>query len=171
MTRLNRNRENLRGFTLVELLVVILLISILGGLIFSISSGVFQKGNRSRAASELQAISVALEAYRSRFGDYPNVQTARQLFDALDGKLDPKGNPLTPAFPPFLEAGQISLGDEDNPELLDPWGLPYVYVYNEPNVQTKISGYKLFSVGPDGESSSDGDGPDQTDEDNLRYDD
>ncbi|MCZ6673185.1 MAG: type II secretion system protein GspG [Verrucomicrobia bacterium] len=166
-----KNDPSRRGFTLVELMVVILLISILAGLMFSLSTGVFQKGERSTAESQLQAISVTLEAYRNRFGDYPDVVTPRQLFDALDGKLGPRGQLLTPPYPPFLEAGQFALGDEENPELLDPWGQPYVYIYQEPDAQTRLSGFDLFSRGPDGKASIDGDGAATLDDDNLRYDD
>ena len=160
-----------RGFTLAELMVVILLIAILSGLVFSISSGVFEKGERSTAESQLQAISVALESYRNRFGDYPDVLTSRQFFDALDGKLGPQGQLLSPPFPPFLEAGQFALSDAENPELLDPWGQPYVYIYHEPDSQTRLTSFDLFSKGPDGKASSDGESATTLDDDNLQYDD
>ena len=143
MTHLTQFDPFRRGFTLAELLVVILLLGILAGLLFSVSSGVFEKVERSLASSELKAISVALESYRLRFGDYPDVTTDR-LFDALDGKLGPKGNPLSPEFPPFLEAGQFSLGDEDNPELLDPCGQAYQYTYTKGTGTEVITWYLLF---------------------------
>ena len=92
--------------------------------------------------------------------------TARQLFDALDGRLGPKGNPLTPAFPPFLEAGQFSLGNEDNPELLDPWEQPYQYRYAEGTDAESTTGYLLFPMGPV-KSSQAGDGEELEDEDNI----
>lgn len=172
MTRHRQPQLARRGFTLIELLIVVLLLAILGGLLFSVSSGVFQKGDRSRAVSELQAISVALEAFRGRFGDYPEVDSAGDLFDALDGKLGPRGDKLDPQFPPFLEAGRFSLGDDENPELLDPWGKPYIYSsYLIPDTQTRQSGYSLYSNGPDGKSVNDGEGDDPVNADNLRYDD
>jgi hypothetical protein len=41
-----------------------------------------------------------LEIYRSRFGDYPDIETPRELFEALEGKLAPDGTLLDKAFPP-----------------------------------------------------------------------
>ncbi len=160
------------AFTLVELLVVIALMGILGGLIFSISPWIYRRGDSSRAISEIEAISVALEAYRMHFGDYPQARNPHQLFDALDGKLGPGVTPavLNPPVRPFLQAGQFSFGRDTLPELLDPWGHPYEYHYisREPPATT-VSGYTLFSKGPDGKASIYGEGDFQMDEDNLRY--
>lgn len=162
---------NPRGFSLIELLVVIAILALLGGLLFSIANGIFGKGDRSRAESELQAISVALESYRLRFGDYPNVNTPKQLFAALDGKLGPDGFLLAKPFPPILEAGGFSMSDSDSPELMDPWEEPYRYTYVEPDSSAKQSCYRIFSGGPDKKYTVKGDTDDPIDSDNLRYDD
>jgi type II secretory pathway pseudopilin PulG len=152
---------------LVELMVVILIIGILAGLLFSISHGIFARGDRSRATAELQAISVALESYRLRFGDYPDLVGSGQLFQALDGKLGPKGNTLDPAFPPFLESGIFSIDDVGSPELLDPWMQPYQYLYLPIDGSRVQSGYLLFSSGPDKNSSKTGDTSALEDKDNI----
>lgn len=156
-----------KGFTLVELLVVLLIVGILAGLLFSISDGIFNRGDRSRAASELTAISVALEAYRAQFSDYPDVGTPRQLFDALDGKLGPKGNTLVPPYPPFLEAGNFTIGSDESAELLDPWEEPYVYKYLKGEGARPASSFLIFFAGPDGKASPDGQGPASENDDNL----
>ena len=115
---------------------------------------------------------MALEAYRLHFGDYPQARSPRQLFDALDGKRGPGAVPtiLAPPVRPFLQAEQFSLSSDTLPELLDPWGNPYEYRYiaREPPA-TSVSGYLLFSKGPDGKASIDGLGDSGMDEDNLRY--
>lgn len=162
---------NARGFSLVELLVVIAILVLLGALLFSLSSGIFSKGDRSRAESELQAISVALESYRLRFGDYPNVTTPKQLFAALDGKLGPDGTLLAKAVPPILEGGGFSLSEADSPEFLDPWEEPYRYTYVEPDSSSRQSGYRIFSGGSDKNHTITGDTDDPIDSDNLHYDD
>lgn len=155
------------GFTLVELMVVMVIVGILAALLFSVSDGIFKRGKLSRAEAELTSISVALESYKSRFADYPDVATARQLFDALDGKLGPKGDVLEKPFPPVLEAGRFSLSSDENPELLDPWGTPYIYVYVKGVGTSSISSFLLYSAGPDGKSSANGSGSGQENEDNL----
>ena len=121
MIKIRKVGEYSFGFTLVELLVVLVIVGVLAGLLFSVSDGIFGRGQRGRAQSELEAIRVALEAYRARFGDYPEVVTSSQFFQALEGKVGPKGNLLTPPYPPFLVAGDFSLRGEETPELLDPF--------------------------------------------------
>jgi len=171
MTSLDQESWSNRGFTLAELLTILAIIAILAGLVFSVATGVFEKGDRSRGESELQVISVALETYRSRFGDYTDIETPRELFEALKGKLAPDRTLLDKAFPPLLGVGKFSFEDGENPELLDPWNEPYVYRYIQPDNQARQSAYRLFSKGPDGNSSNEGDSKDLLDEDNLRYDD
>ena len=161
------NRSERAGFTLVELMVVILILGFLATLLFSVSDGIFDRGKRSRAVAELAAISVALETYKVRFADYPDVETSRLLFDALDGKVGPKGDVLDPPFPPVLDAGRFSLGSDENPVLLDPWDVPYHYSYVEGVGTNGLSSFILFSSGPDGKSRLDGKSSEPENDDNL----
>src|SRR6202035_1574814 len=59
------------GVTIVELMVVIMIILILAALILATSSYVQNKGARSRAETEIAAISAALESYKADNGIYP----------------------------------------------------------------------------------------------------
>jgi len=59
------------SFTLIELLTVMAIIAILAALILYAGSGVMTKAMRSRAASEVQAMSTALESYKTDNGIYP----------------------------------------------------------------------------------------------------
>src|SRR5437870_12991295 len=67
-----RTRAVLRAFTIIELLVVITIIIILGGLILSTVGYVQKKGARSRAEAEIAAMSAALESYKADNGIYPS---------------------------------------------------------------------------------------------------
>src|SRR5947207_4121471 len=60
-----------RGFTIVEVLVVMTIILVLAGLVLATSSYVHNKGARSRAEAEIAAMSAALENYKADNGVYP----------------------------------------------------------------------------------------------------
>ncbi len=66
-----RKPRFLASFTLVELLTVIAIIAILAALTLGAASGVMSKAARSRASAEVQAISTALESYKTDNGAYP----------------------------------------------------------------------------------------------------
>jgi prepilin-type N-terminal cleavage/methylation domain-containing protein len=59
------------SFTLIELLTVMAIIAILAGLVLYAGNAVVIKGMRSRAAAEIQAMSTALESYKTDNGIYP----------------------------------------------------------------------------------------------------
>ncbi len=71
-----RSKGDLASFTLIELLVVIAIIAILAALTLYAASAVMEKGRRSRAASEIQAMSTALEGYKTDNGIYPQTTNA-----------------------------------------------------------------------------------------------
>ena len=76
-----------RAFTLIELLVVIAIIIVLAGLVLSTVGYVQKKGARSRAETEIAAISAACESYKADNGVYPYDPSttsldARTMFDS-----------------------------------------------------------------------------------------
>jgi len=64
--------KNKRGFTLVELLVVISIIAILATLLMANFIGVRQRGRDGQRKSNLFQVQSALELYRSDAGNYPD---------------------------------------------------------------------------------------------------
>src|SRR2546428_5326470 len=64
-----------RSFTLVELIVVLTIIFVLTGLVFTAAGFIANKGARARAESEMAALAAALENYRSDNGNYPRDPT------------------------------------------------------------------------------------------------
>ena len=74
------------AFTLIELLVVIAIILILAGLIIGTMGYVQKKGARSRAETEIAAMSAACESYKADNGVYPYNATTTAL-------LPTDGNP------------------------------------------------------------------------------
>jgi prepilin-type N-terminal cleavage/methylation domain-containing protein len=74
------------AFTLIELLVVIAIIIVLAGLVLSTVGYVQKKGARSRAETEIAAVSAACESYRADNGIYPRDPTANTATDALNAR-------------------------------------------------------------------------------------
>jgi prepilin-type N-terminal cleavage/methylation domain len=68
---MKRKPSAIRGFTLIEILIVIAIIAILAGLLLRTAGYVQKKGAVSRAEAEMSALTVALENYKADHGDYP----------------------------------------------------------------------------------------------------
>jgi prepilin-type N-terminal cleavage/methylation domain-containing protein len=62
-----------RGFTIIELLVVLAIISLLATIVLPAISRVHLQARRTAMAGDLMAICEALEAYKGDFGDYPQI--------------------------------------------------------------------------------------------------
>ena len=100
-TGVRANRNSLRSagdtpvttsaFTLIELLVVIAIIIVLAGLILSTVGYVQKKGARSRAETEIAAMSAACESYKADNGVYPRDNATTGYTDSLDARTS--GNP------------------------------------------------------------------------------
>lgn len=72
------------AITIIELLVVIIIILILAGLVLSVSNYVQDKGKRSRAETEIAAMSAALESYKADNGIYPGNNDTNSLDPTID---------------------------------------------------------------------------------------
>jgi prepilin-type N-terminal cleavage/methylation domain-containing protein len=83
------------AFTLIELLVVIAIIVVLAGLVLSTVGYVQKKGARSRAETEIAAISAACESYKADNGVYPRDSNT----DALTAVTDQMYSTKTPPDP------------------------------------------------------------------------
>jgi prepilin-type N-terminal cleavage/methylation domain-containing protein len=94
------------GFTLIELLIVIAVIIVLAGLVLSTVGYVQKKGARSRAETEIAAMSAACESYKADNGIYPTGSPT----DALDSTSD--GNPANYAAACRYMYGEVT-GDRD----------------------------------------------------------
>jgi prepilin-type N-terminal cleavage/methylation domain-containing protein len=70
-----------RGFTLVELLIVITIIGILIGLLIPAVGMVQRSVQRAAIAAEVLAISNAIEQYKNKYGEYPPDGSSRAVFE------------------------------------------------------------------------------------------
>ncbi len=71
------SRRPQHAFTLVELLVVIVIISLLAALITPAVMAALRAANRTAIATDIEALSGAIEAYKSQYGSYPPSSSAQ----------------------------------------------------------------------------------------------
>jgi prepilin-type N-terminal cleavage/methylation domain-containing protein len=76
------------GFTIVELLIVIVVIGILAGLVITTFNGIQQKGRNTERTTDIKAIHGQLEAYYAQTGAYPSLA---QLNDSAWRATNMKG--------------------------------------------------------------------------------
>lgn len=156
-------RKGSGGFTLVEMLTVVVIIIILAGLVISTAGFIQKKAARERAKAEIAAMEAALESYRADNGIYPDntdvAKGAKVLYQALTGD----GDDALVASGGVASAGMSKWGDKgktyfefdlkkqvntNNWTVIDPWGAPYFYATgtNRFNPAT----FDLFSTGGKG---------------------
>jgi general secretion pathway protein G len=120
-------KMNSRGFTLIEILLVVIIIGILVSLVAPRLAGRSEEARKQAAHADIEGgISLALDLYEVDNGRYP-----ARLDDLITRPSDGqnwKG--------PYLKKGLPK----------DPWGTPYSY--NHPG-SNNSNGYDLSSAGPD----------------------
>lgn len=141
-------RDNISryGFTLVEILLVVVIIGILAGLIATRLSGKAEDARVARAKADITgSLSLALDLFEQDVGRYPTTEEGLQALVVNPGIQGWKRSYLK--------------GELKN----DPWDTPYVYQY-VPDGGTDASGqtveggsYLLFSCGPDRQPNTEDD--------------
>jgi len=129
-----------RGFTLLEILVVIIVIAILATLV---APNVFRHVGAAKdttARAQMEILGAALDTYRLDNGSYPSTRDGLEaLWKAPPGAANWRGPYLRKEVP------------------VDPWGHPYVYA--SPG-QANPSGFDLQSYGRDGRPGGEGEDAD-----------
>jgi len=139
----NRRIRSRRGFTLIEILVVVAVLSVLAALVAPNVFGHLGTAKDAAARSQMEMLGAALDAYRLDNGRYP---TTAQGLEAL--RTEPTIEPRPRNWRgPYLR--------RDVP--LDPWGNPYVYL--APG-EANPNGYDLMSLGADGQPGGEGEDAD-----------
>ncbi|HXQ28687.1 MAG TPA: type II secretion system major pseudopilin GspG [Gemmatimonadales bacterium] len=142
--RVNRVRRR-SGFTLIEILVVIIILGLLAALVGPRILGRVSEAKSATARTQIELLGVALDNYHLDTGRYP---TTEQGLDALMTK--PEREPIPVNWRgPYLK--------RDVP--VDPWGRPYIY--KSPGDHNP-SGYDLSTLGRDGQPGGDGEDADIT---------
>jgi len=111
-----------RGFTLIEIMVVVVIIGVLGAIVVPQFMSRPDQAKVTAARTDIQAIATALEMYRLDTFSYPSTQ---QGLEALSKR--PAGGPAAKNWNPQGYLKRLPL---------DPWGMPYQYL----NPGTRSSG-------------------------------
>lgn len=131
--RLQRMPATRRGFTLIELIVVLIVIGLLAGLVAPQILGRVAEARTTTARAQVELLGVALENYRLDNGAYPS--TAQGL-EALRTKPGAAPSPRNWKGPYIKK-----------PVPVDPWDRPYIY--RSPGIQDR-QGFELMTLGRDG---------------------
>jgi general secretion pathway protein G len=129
------------GFTLLELLVVLLIIGLLTGIVAPRFMKEVARSEATTAKAQIDALDKALQSFRIDVGRYPtNAEGLQALVTALPAEKRWRGPYLKDAVP------------------LDPWGTPYQYTYPS----TRGKDFDIVSYGHDRAQGGSGEDADIT---------
>ena len=130
-------RDERKGFTLVELLLVVAIIGMLAAMVVPRLVGRTEQAKVARAKSDIAAIGLALDLYELDLGGYP------ASLESLVSTEAPKGQEAGEWHGPYLKKGLPK----------DPWGRDYQYKH--PSQSGGGKDYDLSSFGSDGQPGDD----------------
>lgn len=137
----NRSARHEAGFTLVELLVVLVILVLIASIVGPRVIGYLGSSRTKAASVQIESLVTAVELFRIDVGRYP---TAAEGLEAL---VKPAAN-IKGWTGPYLA----------KPELpADPWGRPYLY---ETGSQSGSAGFRIKSYGGDGKEGGTGEDAD-----------
>jgi general secretion pathway protein G len=131
-----RNSRRTGGFTLVEMLLVLVILATLAAIVIPKMAGRSQQAKVTAAQSQISSIEMALDAFEVDNGYYPKTGGLDDLINQPANAPEWKG--------PYLKKGVP----------LDPWGNQYTYDYPGKH---NANGYDIMSMGPDGRANTDDD--------------
>jgi general secretion pathway protein G len=130
-----RFKSSQRGFTLMEMLIVLSIIALLMGMVIYHLTGINETAQKQKVQSDLLGFKEMLAAYQLESGTLP---TTEQGVKVLWTK--PTVEPIPQHWRAMLES-----------ETLDPWGHPYQY--QNPGKHNPDR-YDIYSMGPDGQPAT-----------------
>jgi len=128
------NRIKEKGFTLIEMLIVMVIIGLLAALVGPRMFGKVEKSKQKAAKAQIALFETALDTYRLDVGKYPTTDMELQALRVRPEDVEKWDGPYLPKEIP-----------------LDPWG--HSYEYRSPGEHGE---YDILSLGADGSPGGDG---------------
>ena len=132
---MKQTKRRQAGFSLIEILVVLVIIGLLAGIVAPNLIGEVGRAEKKRVETDFRSIETALKIYRLDNFTYP---TSEQGLAALVEQ--PTLDPVPRNWRRYLDE-----------EPLDPWGRPYLYLSPGENGE-----FDIYTLGADGVSGGDG---------------
>lgn len=140
-TKRTRRGPGQGGFTLVELLVVLVILGLIAAIATPQVIKYLGRANSDAARIQVERLAGILDLYRLELGDYPSEDSGLEALVERPPGVERWNGPY------------IKKADS----LKDPWGKPYIYRY-----PGEHGDYDLYSLGKDGQESGEGENQDLT---------
>lgn len=124
-----------RGFTLLEIMVVVVIIGLLAAIVAPNFIGQIDTAAVNRARQDIRGIETALDLYRLDNFKYPSTE------DGLEALVSNPGEDAAPNWKQYLRRIPT-----------DPWNKPYLYA----NPGQRGGSYDVFTYGADGREGGEG---------------
>ena len=134
MSEIRSNRASERGFTLIELIVVLVILALLAAVVVPNVTKHMAESRTKIARIQITELESALQMFAFDVGRYPSNAEGLQALVSNPGNLESwKG--------PYVKNGTLPL---------DPWEKPYIYQ----NPGTHGNEFDLYTLGPSGTEGS-----------------
>ncbi|MDH5543591.1 MAG: type II secretion system major pseudopilin GspG [Nitrospinota bacterium] len=134
---IRRDAGNEKGFTLIEIMVVVIILSLLAGIVIPRIVSRPEEARRAKAGVQIKSIEGALNLFKIDNGFYPSTEQGLQALVE-----EPKSGELPSNY---KDGGYLKKVP------MDPWNHEYVYLSPGPH-----GDFDLMSYGPDGEEGGEG---------------
>lgn len=124
----NRERKKEQGFTLVELLVVLVILALLAGIVAPRVTGYLGQARTGTARTQIEQLATAVELFNVDVGRYPTDAEGLGAIISQPSGLDGWSGP-------YLSKAELPL---------DPWKREYQYTTNAENIP-----FDIFTLGAD----------------------